>query len=66
MLDSQFITQHGPEDLDLKLRGMVEKVSWIFRSVDWNDDGMPDNLGFSVHKVNRVVNSEILNKMSPV
>ena len=51
MMDTQFIDQHGSDQIDLKVRKMIDKISWIFRSVDWNNDGMPDNIGFSIVKV---------------
>ncbi|ODM97864.1 Disintegrin and metalloproteinase domain-containing protein 10 [Orchesella cincta] len=27
---------------------MVDQISWIFRSTDWNNDGKPDNIGVKI------------------
>jgi hypothetical protein len=29
------------------LGGIIDQASWIFRSTDWNDDHIPDNVGIS-------------------
>lgn len=32
-------------------RKLIDRISWIFRNIDWNGDGLSDNIGFEVISV---------------
>lgn len=58
LMDSKFETKYGKRVVsDLELS--IDKVSWIFRTSDWDEDGKPDNIGFQIKNV-RVINKILL------
>jgi len=54
IVDNQFVTAYKLSDSSAvisQIKQIVDRVSWIFRNIDWNEDGVPDNFGFIVTNV---------------
>jgi hypothetical protein len=54
LVDSSYISRRFNgivEDLSLMLSGFVELTDWVLRSTDWDQDGIPDNLGLHLFDV---------------
>ncbi|CAG7721815.1 unnamed protein product [Allacma fusca] len=49
--DKEFMHAHGRGELpELKrqLEKLIDSVSWLWRTIDWNGDNFPDNIGFKI------------------
>jgi hypothetical protein len=54
VVDDEFVRVYKLSDSQAvisQIKGLVDRVSWIFRNIDWNDDGVPDNIGFEITNV---------------
>lgn len=53
-MDHKFFKYHFDNNstiMNSNLEQLFDYVSWIFRSTDWNDDGLPENIGFHLKRV---------------
>jgi len=54
VLDHPFINSlfmGNVDDAKRRMSDVIDYVNWVYRSVDWDGDGQPDNFGFSISRV---------------
>ncbi|XP_035707298.1 disintegrin and metalloproteinase domain-containing protein 17 [Folsomia candida] len=51
VVDQEFVDAYKLKEstqVIIFFRKIIDRISWVFRNIDWNGDGRPDNIGFEI------------------